>query len=90
VFFTSYLKYVLVVVNNEISVFWGSLVKHGVTKEERKWTLKDDARWIGGMKTFYDRERYDILIANCDKNELVLVMGTPGIGKTMFSPTLIG
>ena len=72
-------------VENDISRFWKALVDTGVDKTGRLWTLADESvPWIGGVRTFYNRECYDDICNSMNSKRLVLVKGTPGIGKTMF------
>lgn len=72
------------VIKNEFSLFWNALLSGGVKKIGKTWSLNDNSPWIGGVKVFYNRECYDDLINEYGDNKLVLIMGTPGIGKTMF------
>ena len=64
-------------------------MNEGVAKKDRKWTLKAKKPWIGGVTTFYNRVCYDNLVAEMENKKLILVKGTPGIGKTMFLQRLL-
>ncbi len=62
-----------------------------MNKNDRTWTLsKAGAQWIGeDISMFYNRECYDTLLNKMKDRSRVLVIGTPGIGKTMFLQRLL-
>ena len=78
-----------VYVNNDISIFWKALIENGVEKNGRHWTLRAGVPWIGKVDTFYNRECYDMLSERIKEKKLALIVGTPGIGKTMFLQRLL-
>ena len=83
------------VINNDISRFWKALLTSKVIKNERSWTLPNPRSWIGDVSIFYNRECYDDLCSAIysmglgPARKLVLIKGTPGIGKTMFLQRLL-
>lgn len=52
----------------------------------RVWMLPGEIPWIGTVKRFYNRECYDTITQDIFGNKLThaLIIGTPGIGKTMY------
>ena len=50
----------------------------------RLWTLPDDIAWMGDVKIFYNRECYEEIIEKAASKKLILIKGTPGIGKSLF------
>ena len=74
---------------DEFSAVWTALVQGTIiedTLNPRVWKLQGEIPWIGTVKRFYNRECYDKITENIFSNELthVLIIGTPGIGKTMY------
>jgi hypothetical protein len=65
------------------------LLELEVVKNGRNWTLSNSQLWIGNVSTFYNRECYDDLCSEIDSKAVVLITGTPGIGKTMFLQRLL-
>ena len=63
---------------------WDTIIKD--TAVSRKWTLPDGILWIGGIPMFYNRECYDTItqVIFGEKLTHALIVGTPGIGKTMY------
>lgn len=47
------------------------------------------ACWLDGLKCLYNRVCYDTLLEDMNGKRLVLVKGTPGIGKTTFLERLL-
>jgi len=79
-------------VNNDISICWKAIVNGSYSKNGRLWTLNNNAKWIGDIGVFYNREIYDEFInllklyeyPQLTTKTLCLIYGTPGIGKTLF------
>lgn len=60
----------------------GDIIKEG--KDNRQWKLGGGALWLDEVDILYNREVYDKLLIDMEGKHLVLVKGTPGIGKTTF------
>jgi hypothetical protein len=77
-------------VDNDISAVWRCIRNGKLHKEAGKlntklnyWTLEDTV-WLGKVKVLYNRDCYDDIIQQMSGKNLVLVRGTPGIGKSLF------
>jgi hypothetical protein len=68
------------------SDFWKCIRTDKLVKDEvtRKWTLKENVLWLGYVQTLYNRKCYDDIIDNMAGKKLVLIIGTTGIGKSLF------
>ena len=81
-------------IDNKFSRFWKALVdgKAEWKSSSKSWLLPKEFSWLGdsgNVINLYNRECYDeicqyIKEAPTNKELLILIMGTPGIGKTMF------
>jgi hypothetical protein len=80
-----------VFVSDKIIGFW-SEVKN-VCTNGNKWTLGNNATWIGDVKDMYVRDCYVTLANRLLEVEggvkIALILGAKGIGKTMFLNYLI-
>jgi hypothetical protein len=77
-------------VDNDISAVWRCIRNGKLHKEAGKldtkfnyWTL-ENTFWLGKVKVLYNRDCYDDIIQQMIGKNLVLVRGTPGIGKSLF------
>jgi len=64
-------------------------VEGRVIKEGRQWRLQNGEQWLDGVKFLYNRACYEVLIKDMKSKKLVLIKGTPGIGKTTFLERLL-
>ena len=79
---------------DDFSSVWTALVNGNIIENQtnpRLWTLPDGILWIGNVTTFYNRECYDQITQNIFDGKFThaLILGTPGIGKTMFLQRLL-
>ena len=71
----------------DFSAVWTAILNGNITKSpenSRLWSLPDGVEWIGDIKTIYNRPCYDDMIASTSSVKRMLIIGTPGIGKTVF------
>jgi hypothetical protein len=72
---------------SDFSAVWTAILNGNVTKSpenSRLWSLPEGIEWIGDIKTLYNRPCYDDMIASATSVKRMLIIGTPGIGKTLF------
>jgi GTPase SAR1 family protein len=74
---------------NRLNKIWTKIVNKEIIKQGRKWTLSNGEKWLGDVDVLYNRVVYDELISQMKDKKLVLIKGTPGIGKTTFLQRLL-
>ena len=55
----------------------------------RLWSLHGGIKWIGGVQELYNRPCYDEITEDILSLTHALVIGTPGIGKTLYLQVLL-
>jgi len=71
----------------DFSAVWTAIVNDEIIENEknpRLWSLPGGLAWIGGVQDLYNRPCYDIITADISSVTRALVIGTPGIGKTLY------
>lgn len=78
---------------DNFSAVWTSIVNDQLIKNDdnpRLWSLRDGdnngIKWIGDVDVLFNRPCYEVITEDIENASLshVLVIGTPGIGKTLF------
>ena len=73
--------------NEAFSAVWTEILNGRVIKSPdnpRLWSLPGGIEWICGIGTLYNRPCYDDMIATALSSKMVTIIGTTGIGKTLF------
>ena len=73
----------------DFSAVWSAILNNDIienSKNPRLWSLPLDTKWLGGIKALFNRPCYEEIITEIFDLSLthVLIIGTPGIGKTLF------
>jgi hypothetical protein len=77
---------------DDFSAVWTAIVNHPIVKNPenpRLWSLHGGIKWIGGIQELYNRPCYDEVTKNISALTHALVIGTPGIGKTLYLQVLL-
>ena len=72
---------------DDFSAVWTAIVNHPIVQNQenpRLWSLHGGVKWIGGIQELYNRQCYDEITADISSMTHALVIGTPGIGKTLY------
>ena len=67
-------------------------MKHPIVKNQenpRLWSLHGGIKWIGGVQELFNRPCYDEITEDISSLTHALVIGTPGIGKTLYLQVLL-
>ena len=68
------------------------MLNHTIIKnpnDSRLWSLHGGIKWIGDIQELYNRPCYDEITKNLSSLTHALVIGTPGIGKTLYLQVLL-
>ena len=71
----------------DFSAVWTAIVNDNIIKnstDPRLLSLPGRLKWIGGLDVLYNRPCYDDITKDVASMTHALVIGTPGIGKTLF------
>ena len=77
---------------DDFSAVWTAIVKHPIVKNQenpRLWSLHGGIKWIGGVQELFNRPCYDEITEDISSLTHALVIGTPGIGKTLYLQVLL-
>ena len=77
---------------DDFSAVWNAIVNHPIVenkKNPRLWSLRGGIKWIGGVEELYNRPCYDDITEDISSLTHALVIGTPGIGKTLYLQVLL-
>jgi ATPase subunit of ABC transporter with duplicated ATPase domains len=77
---------------NRLHILWKKIVDNEVIKEgkdNRIWKLANGVQWLDDMDILYNREIYDKFLIGMKGKKLVLIKGSPGIGKSTFLERLL-
>eukprot|EP01038_Epipyxis_sp_PR26KG_P015760 gene15760-21341_t len=73
------------VVINDLSKVWKAIVDKNLLINGKEWRFIDEnVNWVGGVHTLHNRQCYDNIIKKIVGKSRVLIIGTPGIGKSLF------
>ena len=77
---------------DDFSAVWTAIVNHPIVEDPenpRLWSLHGGIKWMGGIQKLYNRPCYDEITKNISTLTHALVLGTPGIGKTLYLQVLL-
>ena len=72
---------------SSLSAVWNAIVNHPIVENPenpRLWSLHGDIKWIRGIQQLYNRPCYDDITKVVLSLTHALVIGTPGIGNTLY------